>query len=154
MSAADLVKHQITTTARAQEVGSLGGQVRSQNKKVAAKIREMKKRGEDPDAIVSVWESADYSAFEIMVNIKGLEKWAVEKKKHYMLPGIIAMKMQYHKMIHGDASSTKIEVNIDNRTQTLMLDKFTQAYEYHHGKAKLRSADKQSRRRKRRGNNK
>lgn len=58
----------ITSTARAKKLGQKGGQVRSLKKKLAAQLRELKKKGatnKDIKKLVSIMEDPECSALDI-----------------------------------------------------------------------------------------
>ena len=135
MSAADIVPHQISSTERAQELGSKGGKVVSPNKKIAARLRELKKRGAvqgqgEINEIIQVMEDADMSSLDIYLTLRNLKAFAIAEGKINLLQNVNYSQMQWHKMHHGDASATKIQLNqlnVDARNVTYEV--FNQIYE-------------------------
>lgn len=93
-----------TSVEQARENGRKGGLVRSQAKKTAAKIREMKKRGltnEDARHLYNMLTSEEYSASEILLLIFVYTEEATEKE----WATIIKLRMDWHKMWHGSRSN-------------------------------------------------
>lgn len=122
----------ITTTERARELGSKGGKVVSAAKKLAARLRELKKRGavdNDTDIldITQAMEDANMSSLDIYLTLKDLKTYATKENKIGLLQSVTAQLMLWHKMHHGDAGASKIEVNIDARSVT--YEDFNQIYE-------------------------
>ncbi len=109
----------ITTKKRAREIGSLGGKVVCKNKKVAAQLRELKKKGmsdENVNRMLYVMEDADYSFIDIMKQFNRLEQYALSKDDDKALASLTRMQMDLHKMRHGSAEA-RTQVNIQNNTQ-------------------------------------
>jgi len=91
----------ISSTARAKELGSKGGRVKSLKKKYAAKLREMKKRGlksADIDWFVKRLEDPE-------ANILELQKW-IDEVKESVHPSqrvaLINTSINLHKAHHGE----------------------------------------------------
>ena len=69
----------ITSSARARELGSKGGKVRSQNKKIAARLRELKKKGlsnQNARRIHDILIDNEFSSLETLLFLESLKKEA------------------------------------------------------------------------------
>ena len=75
MSREDLIP--ITTTARAKEIGSLGGKKITPAKSLAAKLRELKKKGltdENAQRIYELMTNPEMAELDILVLLEGMRK--------------------------------------------------------------------------------
>ena len=70
----------ITSTAQARELGKKGGSVKSVNKKIAARLRQLKKKGltdEKAKSLYNMLTDVNFSSFEIYLyleTMKGLAR--------------------------------------------------------------------------------
>jgi len=115
-------KH-ITTTERAQELGSLGGKARSDKKKFAAKIREIKIRiragqmpSTDVEFLMARASDSQTSALYVMSHLDEMIKSESAKFDSDLKLKILSSYMAAHKMIHGEKiknENLNINMNIN-----------------------------------------
>ena len=109
----------ITTQKQARELGSLGGKKKTENKRIAARIRELKKKGLTDDSaqhLLNIFEDAGYSLFDQAITLQKIlgqcnsvfEKNAVEKTIQ-----------DWHKMHHGSKTPDTL-VQTQNNTQVII----------------------------------
>jgi hypothetical protein len=112
----------IKSIARARELGRKGGLVRSENKRIAARLRELKKKGltdENSKRIYDVITDSDMSALDIQMFLIGLKADVESTDQKIKLANAL---INLHKAHHG--TKQKVEMN----TKNLWLD-FNEAYE-------------------------
>lgn len=104
------------TSKEEQRIRSMGGKANKNNPKsiLAAKLREMKKRGmNDADALLlyEMMDSSELAAMHIMKWLVELQKTCNDKEKNSVTKTII----DWYKLKHGTAESNKkitIDINI------------------------------------------
>lgn len=106
----------ITTTEQAKRLGRAGGSVSSPKKKLAARLRELKKKGmTDTDAkrLADIFEFPELSALDIHLF---LEKAKGECRSAGQMSMVADKFIQLHKAHHGEkikSESTNVNVNIN-----------------------------------------
>ena len=106
----------ITSSQRARELGSKGGKVRSDKKKLAAKIRELKKSkitDKKLKEICALMESPELSNFEIMHYLMKM-KTAAGKDVEDMNK-VCDKMLKWHKQQHGTNDLNLTQVNVNNQ---------------------------------------
>ena len=109
----------IRSTKRARELGSKGGKVISLKKKLAAQIREAKKKGnsdKELEIMINMMEDEHCSSFEVLKYLREVKKTIHPAQKVALSNSM----MTWHKMTHGDKSSntTNIQINIMSEGDT------------------------------------
>jgi len=110
----------IRTKEEARELGRKGGLVRSKNKKLASKLRELKKKGltdENVKRIYDIMTDADITDLETLMLIQSLQpnlKTTKEKAE------VIRLFLEWRKLRHG--SKEKIEHAVDVRNYTFSIE--------------------------------
>jgi len=132
---------------------SKGGMQSTPAKRLAAKIREAKKRGV-PDAdvqqIMDMIMYPEFTSWEVLDNLRMLKRHAEENNNVGLLLAVNNQLISWQKVNQG---SPQVQISIDQRQQTIQLDHFTQVYEQYHGKAKAsRPRGKSGERKGRKGN--
>jgi len=128
------------TTERAREIGRMGGLVRTEKKRIASTLNAWKRGGKlSDDKLQYLYDFLTDPNKSILARaqiLQRIEEIYIKKEKWGALQGLQRDWLMLHKAVYGDTSATQVNINVDNRTQTISLDRFTQAYEDHHGKAK------------------
>ena len=89
-------------------IQSQGGKVRSPGKKIAARLRELKKKGlTDATAKIlkNIMFDSDMSALEILVRIQGMAKEAKTPKEQGIMNKLL---LDWHKMHHGSKDNASV----------------------------------------------
>jgi len=109
----------IANSEQARAMGRVGGSKRTENKRIAARIRELKKKGLTDDSaqhLLNIFEDAGYSLFDQAITLQKIlsqcntvsEKNAVEKTIQ-----------DWHKMHHGTKTPDTLVQN-QNNTQVII----------------------------------
>ena len=104
----------VPTSEQAREYGRRGGQVRSVEKRIAAKLTWMKRKGlSDEDAVylLQMMKDPEVGSLNVLQGIQSLEK---EAKFFDQKEKVHKLKMDWFKMKHK--SSIESQVNIQNNT--------------------------------------
>lgn len=111
----------IKTKERAKELGAKGGRVKSMNKKVAARLRELRKKGmtdETAKHLVSMLEDPGYSSMDILISISKMKsdvalqikkKKLTKKEEWAVSSNLVKSVMDWHKLSHGDKKNIELE---------------------------------------------
>ena len=100
MSKEDLIP--ITTKERAKELGRKGGLVKSPKKRMAAQLRELKKKGITNSTIrkiTDIMEDPTCSALDIKLFLDSIKGREYEKKDKASVDSLISLSNTYNK--HG-----------------------------------------------------
>lgn len=109
----------ITSTAQAREMGAKGGSASTLKKKMAAKIRELKKKGASKDSlnmIIDCLTDAEYSSFEILRALLSVRDEYLRGSDKAAKLAYLRELMHFHELVHGK-KVPGLKVNIDNRVQ-------------------------------------
>lgn len=105
---------------RARWMGKKGGAVKSVNKKIAARLRELKKKGLSDDnakQLYQIMTDSDMSALDILTWIKGVKN---KTSNPYQEINLIRAYNEWHKMHYGEKLKTEnININIDMSSSVL-----------------------------------
>lgn len=110
----------IKTNEQAIKLGTKGGKVSSDKKKLAAHVRAAKKWGIKPKVATKVYEmlqSPELSSTDWYKHIDVLEEMA--KHEPRLIPQIINFKKDWHKAAHGEKLHTENVHHIINWNQLL-----------------------------------
>lgn len=118
MNNENLVPNQIKTTERARELGRKGGLVKSQNKRIAARMRELRAKGlkdETINRLVGILEDSDLSALDIALYLEQIRASAVTPRNMIDLANA---RINLHRIHHGEkhkveSSNMNLNVNLD-----------------------------------------
>lgn len=119
MAKEDLIPFNRMTEERQKELASKGGRTRSLKKRLAAQIREAKKRGNtnrELEIMIKMMEDEHCSSFEVLKYLNEVKKTIHPAQKVALTNSM----MTWHKMTHGDKSSsnTNIQINIMSEGDT------------------------------------
>lgn len=105
------LKNTITSTRQARELGSKGGKSKSPKKKLAAQLREMKKKGltdENSKRIADIISNPNFSAIDILKYLESIKDMKLNKEEKIKL---VNTYIRFHQAVHGK----KIQANVDNK---------------------------------------
>ena len=106
----------IKSTERARELGSRGGKVKSKNKKMAAKLRELRKKGltnEVAARLVCLIDDKDCFAIEILLLLEDIKKESHSVELKLKVANIMIQLLKTH---HGERYKVQTEnVHPDKR---------------------------------------
>ena len=97
-----------------------GGLVCSENKKIAARLRGLKKKGltsENSKRLMDIMTETDMSSLDILLYLESLKKGATNIKEKTALAKSL---IDWHKMHHGD----KIKIDMQVHHVTEDIDRF------------------------------
>jgi len=110
---------------RAREMGKKGGAVISPKKKLAAQIRELKKKGLDNEGAKKLYQimtDPNSSALDIRTYLQGIKAHCKNANQMTQLGQTL---LQWHRLQHGEKINIKQEnINI-NVTATEILDRIS-----------------------------
>ncbi|MBT3406548.1 hypothetical protein HN419_05275 [Candidatus Woesearchaeota archaeon] len=118
----------ITSTERARELGSKGGKVRSRNKRMAARLRELRKKGltdEVSNKIVSLIDDKDCFAIEILMLIEEIRPKCYSADMKIKLANILIQLLKIH---HGANYRVRAE-NVNVTVEKPFWEEFQEAYD-------------------------
>ncbi|QDP57861.1 MAG: hypothetical protein Unbinned1693contig1002_5 [Prokaryotic dsDNA virus sp.] len=118
MSKEHLIPFNAMTEAQQKKLASKGGKVKSLKKKLAAQIREAKKKGftnREVDIMVKTMADADCSAYEILKYLREIQN-DIHPSQRVALANAY---MQQHKLVHGEKIKTENIHHVINWSEKL-----------------------------------
>lgn len=108
------VMHQFTAGPQQVEIARKGGQAKSPNKSLAAKLRELKKKGigdETVEWLHNAMTSDELSLYQALVLVRSMASKAQTLKEQEM---VTRLMLDFHKIRHG-TKETKHSVDVTTK---------------------------------------
>lgn len=111
----------ITTSERARELGSLGGKTITPEKKIAAKLRELKKKGLNDETAKTLYElmtNPDVADLDILTWIRGMRSMAGSLKEREVVANL---ELNWKKQRHGTKDRAENHFNLNMNDKVLNI---------------------------------
>ena len=129
MAEADLIPFNTMTVEQQKKIASMGGKVSSPKKKLAAKLRELKKKGMTNDTakqLAGMMEDPDLFGLDLLMFLK---KWSGEVHSAGQAANMGNTLINLHKAIHGEKiKSENTNVNINLNIDMLKFQQLAEKY--------------------------
>ena len=118
----NLIPIQSRSREEARAISRKGGLVRSENRKVAARLRELKKKGMTDETFKRIYDVATDSESSALDILLFLEKWKNEVKKPMEAVQMGHALVSLHKAKFGEIQKQQIQQETQNVNLNVNLD--------------------------------
>jgi len=124
MSQEHLIPFNVMDKEKARQIQSMGGSTVSQQKKYAARLRELKKKGltdETVERLMDIIEDSDCSALDIKLFIESIRTQELATDEKIRLANLM---VAWHRAHHGEKHGI-VSINVDTRIREDLEKWFT-----------------------------
>jgi len=122
MNNENLTAPPITNSERAARLGSIGGKVKSPAKKLAAKLRELRKKGLTKDTARELYElmtDPNMADLKILKYLDGLIESSVDVKERALA---LKLYMDWRRIRHGSKDKKEVNINLENKVVNVTFE--------------------------------